>query len=499
MESNYHRQSITNTSKATNTLTENFRQSCLIRGLYSRKKLAHIGKIYTKMREAEKPTSDSQYQAILTQRSVARAALHLGIETLPSNTLTVLQDALTQYIERVGRVISNNVEHSGRSSHHVNVLDAIRGVEDCALVDVATYHKLCQTIMQNSIEKAEEEGKEADVEKIQSITRSMGSNGEWETLAQFLFGDNFFEDADNDDEADEISSSARESGKFAGKAAREQASAKAANDSARGWNAPLDEYDSLASFPIYRVGKRAVASQNTESGTSLYRPNEYGSVGKSLSNTGNGMAHSAFMNGYQAANNTSKGASDLDSKPSTKRKREDDTQENDTKRSKTENGSASTKRNTKDSDDKKGDTAKDPNGKKVSFTNGEGSLSSKSESLPGYVPKFLPPFPPKHTYTKSSKPVIPAFHTFDTQDVKSSLVQLGNSYWGSIPSDTEYKTKETKKKEGISIKVTTQPLDPSRVGNTANKGLKEAVRPISRASNARVSKILEGSMDLSSI
>ena len=456
------------------------------------------------MREAEKPTSDSQYQAILTQRSIARAALHLGIETLPSNTLTVLQDALTQYIERVGRVISNNVEHSGRSSHHVNVLDAIRGVEDCALVDVTTYHKLCQTIMQNSIEKAEEEGKEADVEKIKSITRSMGSNGEWETLAQFLFGDNFFEDADNDDEADEISSSARESGKFAGKAAREQASAKAINDSARGWNAPLDEYDSLVSFPIYRVGKRAVSSQSAENGASLYRPNEYGSVGKALSNTGNGMAHSAFMNGYQAANNSSKGASDLDSKPSTKRKRDDDTQESDAKRSKTENGSASTKKNTKESDEKKGDTDKDLNGKKVSFTSGKGqandnNLSSISECLPGYVPKFLPPFPPKHTYTKSSKPVIPAFQTFDTQDVKSSLVQLGNSYWGSIPSDIQYETKEAKKKEGISIKVTTQPLDPSRVGNTANKGLKEAVKPISRASNARVSKILEGSMDLSSI
>lgn len=456
------------------------------------------------MREAEKPTSDSQYQTILTQRSVARAALHLGIETLPSNTLTVLQDALTQYIERVGRVISNNVEHSGRSSHHVNVLDAIRGVEDCALVDVATYHRLCQTIMQNSMEKAEEKGKEADVEKIKSITQFMGSTGEWETLAQFLFGDNFFEDADNDDEADEISITARESGKFAGKAAREQASAKATNDSARGWNAPLDEYDSLVSFPIYRVGKRAVASQNANIGTSPYMPNEYGSVGKSLSNTGNGMAHSVFMNGFQAANNTNKGASDLDSKPSTKRKREDDTQESDTKRSKTENGSASTKRNANETHQKNGDTAKDPNGKKVSFINGKGqandnSLSSKSENLPGYVPKFLPPFPPKHTYTKSSKPVIPAFQTFDTQDVKSSLVQLGNSYWGSIPSDIEYKTKETKKTEGISIKVTTQPLDPSRVGNAANKGLKEAVRPISRASNARVSKILEGSMDLSSI
>ena len=89
----------------------------------------------------EKPLLSDEYQAILTQRSIARVALHLGIDTLPSNTLTVLQDSLTQYLERVGRVLGNNVENSGRSSDHVNVLDAIRAIEDCGAQCAINSHR----------------------------------------------------------------------------------------------------------------------------------------------------------------------------------------------------------------------------------------------------------------------------------------------------------------------------------------------------------------------
>lgn len=74
---------------------------------------------------------DELYTKQLIQRSVARAALHLGIQDMNVDTFTVLQDALTQYLERVCNVLATNVEHSGRSSMHVNVLDAVRSVEDC--------------------------------------------------------------------------------------------------------------------------------------------------------------------------------------------------------------------------------------------------------------------------------------------------------------------------------------------------------------------------------
>jgi Transcription factor TFIID complex subunit 8 C-term. len=137
------------------------------------------------------------------------------------------------------------------------------------------------------------------------------------------------------------------------------------------------------------------------------------------------------------------------------------------------------------------------------------SKNTHQPSLPSYVPNFLPPFPPKHTYTKSitlPKPL--PMDEFRAQNVRSSLVQLGRSYWGALPvsKDTHVDrdaSSSSSSSRGVFVKVKTEPLDVSALasesvdvsaGGVEMKG--GGVKPIVRASATRFSKILEGSMDV---
>ena len=45
--------------------------------------------------------ADEEYCKEISQRAVARAALHLGVESMTSDTLHVLGDVLLSYMERV--------------------------------------------------------------------------------------------------------------------------------------------------------------------------------------------------------------------------------------------------------------------------------------------------------------------------------------------------------------------------------------------------------------
>src|SRR6056300_407815 len=75
--------------------------------------------------------TDTAYCTELARRSVARAALHLGIEGMETSALDVLGSVLLGYLHNIGSDIATNVEGSGRSSAHVNAYDVLNAVEGC--------------------------------------------------------------------------------------------------------------------------------------------------------------------------------------------------------------------------------------------------------------------------------------------------------------------------------------------------------------------------------
>mmetsp|Transcript_5168 Transcript_5168/g.6009 ORF Transcript_5168/g.6009 Transcript_5168/m.6009 type:complete len:384 (+) Transcript_5168:24-1175(+) len=73
--------------------------------------------------------SEDLYCHELSRRSVARASLHLGIESMSQDLLDVLSDVLQHYVAKIGKTMAFLVESSGRPSSHSNVLDAIQAVQ----------------------------------------------------------------------------------------------------------------------------------------------------------------------------------------------------------------------------------------------------------------------------------------------------------------------------------------------------------------------------------
>jgi hypothetical protein len=516
------------------------------------------------MRETEIPSSSEEYQAILTQRSVARAALHLGIDTLPSNTLIVLQDSLTQYLERVGRVLGNNVESSGRSTDHVNVLDAIRAIEDCALVNGHGLHGTYATNIATTV-NGSGSGNGNTISNVNGNGISNGhghsfaTTGEWGDLARFLYGDSFDENISNDIGHDTNNSIPAAGG------INQQNQGKGGTDNSQVknqcWNAPLDDYDSIPSFPVQK-GRNAAAGSSSASTHDSFKDPTIGTAGwitgpvagtnsantqagdlarKADNVAGNairtdGIAKSVSANAPQRVGDTaaetatttvtgtgtgaviSQQPNDQDTssnktKSSAKRKREDDANTtsdapSNSKRSKSQKDDskeANSKETVNGGSNNNGNIKEKPNDFDE-HTNDLNSLENDkmlAQPLPSYIPKFLPSFPPKHTYTKSSRPVPPPVEMFQSQDIRSSLVQLGQSYWGAMPlADTREQKADASK--GVFVKVKTGSVDMSVMGvgtgiAAAGKASEmEGVKPVARASNARVSRILEGSMDVHS-
>ena len=83
---------------------------------------------------------DQVYCFEIARRAVGRAAIHLGIETMTEESLNVLADVLLAYLNRLGKTMSHLVESSGRTSAHVNILDAFQAVEVVAAPAVQRLH-----------------------------------------------------------------------------------------------------------------------------------------------------------------------------------------------------------------------------------------------------------------------------------------------------------------------------------------------------------------------
>jgi hypothetical protein len=78
-----------------------------------------------------KHARDDVYCWWTARRAVARAGIHVGIESMSVEVLDTLADILIAYIERIGTTMAASVQASGRTSAHCHVLDALRAIETC--------------------------------------------------------------------------------------------------------------------------------------------------------------------------------------------------------------------------------------------------------------------------------------------------------------------------------------------------------------------------------
>lgn len=135
---------------------------------------------------------DPVFSFEIARRAVGRAAFHLGIDTMSETALDVLADVLLNYLNRVGRTLSHLVEASGRTSAHVNFLDALQA---------------CEVVAAPAVERLHMRDSSGD----EQLFPSGGANAagthlssDWRGLAVFLFGPKWLEDDEEEPSTQEV-------------------------------------------------------------------------------------------------------------------------------------------------------------------------------------------------------------------------------------------------------------------------------------------------------
>ena len=166
---------------------------------------------------------DQQYSFEIARRAVGRAALHLGIDSMTEQALDVMADVLLQFLARTGRALSHLAESSRRTSAHVNVLDAFQACQLVASPAVGRLH----------LQEEEEEDIVATTAPKPPDSATVDSNGNgntvvasaasgsgltnggttqpnsnpshhhsstgWKSLAQFVFGQKWLQEKDEEE------------------------------------------------------------------------------------------------------------------------------------------------------------------------------------------------------------------------------------------------------------------------------------------------------------
>ena len=117
------------------------------------------------------------------RRAVARAALHLGIESMSVEACDSLAGVLIAYLERIGHAMAIQVEASGRSSAHANLLDALAAVEVCTEAAVTRVYP------DRSTDAPSDAGPEGQAAERYNHAEQMS----WKGLAAFCFGQHWRE------------------------------------------------------------------------------------------------------------------------------------------------------------------------------------------------------------------------------------------------------------------------------------------------------------------
>lgn len=215
---------------------------------------------------------DEVYCHLMARRSVATAALRLGLERMSEEALDALAGVLLSYLERVGETLAMGVEASGRSSAHCNILDCLRAVEQCTVPAVQRVH---MDVLLNADDNH-------DPNNPSIVTNSNNTNSgdssnstfrmdptetmSWKGLATFCFGPNWNKPMKDDEKADgtdvDPENGTREHPTGGGgKVGPSSLSADGGPDSmmmaalggmlgGQGWHAPFP--DEIVAFPVTR-------------------------------------------------------------------------------------------------------------------------------------------------------------------------------------------------------------------------------------------------------
>lgn len=348
--------------------------------------------------------SEELYCHEISRRSVARAALHLGIDGMSQDSLDVMADVLQHYMGRIGKTVSHLVEASGRPSSHANVLDALQAI-------------------QMTTAPAAQQVNEPNPMRDQR-------SAPWQDLAVFLFGPKW------------------EGPVESGVGGKVGPSALAS--SSAGWKAPY-----LEEVPPFPIASESVANPHR------LKDHVALSLHGDVSELGERQLCEDKLKEIPDQVFTEWGNVGVQPKPADSKADETNKDE--------------TKQTAPDENGTKNENEDEPPSKRQKLEN---ELEEPNRERPLYIASFMPPFPQSLQSGRSivDVPVSTAANASENMlGVRSSLVDLGQKaqYWGSGWDAA--------------------PLVPP--GLTRTEQQPPVVVPLGRASNARVSRILEGSMD----
>ena len=435
---------------------------------------------------------DLEYCKELARKSVARAAFHLGMESMSGEALDVMGDILVSYLERIGHVMASSVQSSSRTSAHCNVLDAIHAMEVC------TSPAVHQVYFAGESNSSQEEAN--------------NNINHWKGLANFLFGSKWMM-------MDSVNSNGTNS------------STNDSNETA-GWNAPF--LDTISYFPT---------STNTNNTTTLFSKQmiqSFHTVFPNKATENENDENNTNHNNNNSSNNSNNNKKEKDedyemfvsdgiehfwgipSNNSNNKQQATKQSPNDSLSQKSTNAKETSENNNKEKEI-------EPNQKKQKLHHDNNPVVAE------YVPNFLPPFPPEQTYdlkphvelhgvgmsnvglsdskqTNDSKQDSDLHHqqqkqkqqqkqqrdallNYITTDnpyvVRTSLVQLKQDHhpWGAIPNNNHVGAKDAV----LSVPAGRQMDHQS--DKTPNSNYGNAVIELYRKRSSRVGSILEGSMD----
>ncbi|CAJ1960091.1 unnamed protein product [Cylindrotheca closterium] len=409
---------------------------------------------------------DSIYCFEIARRSVGRAALHLGIENMSETALDVMADVLLNYLHRVGRSLSHLAETNGRTSAHVNLLDALRACEMEAAPAVQQMHLRDPNTDDSLYHKP----------NVASNSQSLMINAnsrDWKGLACFLFGPKWLED-DEKQPVEQVAQASAGGGKQFPKAAE--------SNKAQGWQAPYP--DEIPHFP---QASETCANPHPLAAKQIL------SLHSAAEDDGNLQTVEDEEAALQGIPDNAFLESSWGSMTAKKRKLEDedvvmaeaaDTEQSPaTKKTKLNDGTADAAAAAKPDESAEKENSDEDKPKEEESKE---AVEEKPDSHP-HVPSFYPQ-PPSFIGNgqEGSIKVLDVDPTAEgpasedkaeySHQVRSSLVQLG-SYWGS-GWDGEPNTK-------LAVPV----------GRVEAQPMSSSIVPLGRASGSRVSRILEGSLD----
>jgi len=422
---------------------------------------------------------DDAYMFEVARRSVARAALHMDIQEITDDALDALAHALLDYISRLGEKVGSAAEESGRNSAHVSLLDVFHG-----------YHE-----MNNGLNGAEGGGGSAGGRYHNS----------WEELARFAFGDDWHKlksvnVAVNGGETDDKSNKDATSKENGGTTAKKMIDWDDLRR--RKWDAPY--LDEVPFYPLKRVQLRSFSTapnqsqQPQELSLSLFS-SKHNSTANDSFYWGTSGSSSTIANPDDDAIRIKTGGSGTEdqkkningvSSPAAKRAKLDS--------SSSQNGGSSKQAKVSSPANNKENGNNHHVTKSVNMKINQDAVLSRegnnSETEPNQlayrIPNFCPPIPPPHTYAMTSS-LLP-YKSISTKDevqtsksdARDNIVRLSNA-----------SRKTSVKRVSVNKFVKNKLMVPSGERKKNSSGSNKS--PLQRPSGSRISKILEGSMDVS--